>query len=171
MDSDTMTRKDAYRKTLLAFRSGRIQILIGTQMIAKGLDFPNVTLVGIIYADLGLHIPDFRSGERTFQLLTQVAGRAGRGEQPGYVVVQTYTPFHPALECACDQDFKAFYEYEMPSREELGFPPFTHMALVHFRGENESAVAGFVPTSATTCTWATRSRRPWPRSGVSFATS
>ncbi len=88
-----MTRKDAYRETLHAFRSGKIDILVGTQMIAKGLHFPNVTLVGIINADLALHLPDFRAGERTFQLLTQVAGRAGRGEAPGEVFVQTYTPF------------------------------------------------------------------------------
>ena len=88
-----MTRKDAYRETLHAFRAGKIDILVGTQMIAKGLHFPNVTLVGIINADLALHLPDFRAGERTFQLLTQVAGRAGRGEEPGEVFVQTYTPF------------------------------------------------------------------------------
>ena len=90
-----MTRKDAYRETLHAFRAGKIDILVGTQMIAKGLHFPNVTLVGIINADLALHLPDFRAGERTFQLLTQVAGRAGRGEAPGEVFVQTYTPFSP----------------------------------------------------------------------------
>ena len=93
MDADSMTRKDAYRETLHAFRAGKIDILVGTQMIAKGLHFPNVTLVGIINADLALHLPDFRAGERTFQLLTQVAGRAGRGEAPGEVFVQTYTPF------------------------------------------------------------------------------
>ena len=95
MDADSMSRKDAYRETLHAFRAGKIDILVGTQMIAKGLHFPNVTLVGIINADLALHMPDFRAGERTFQLLTQVAGRAGRGETSGEVFVQTYTPFSP----------------------------------------------------------------------------
>src|SRR5213083_1501070 len=97
MDADSMTRKEAYRETLRAFRAGKIDILVGTQMIAKGLHFPNVTLVGIINADLALHLPDFRAGERTFQLLTQVAGRAGRGETPGEVFVQTYTPFSPSI--------------------------------------------------------------------------
>ena len=137
MDADTMTRKGAHKKTLDAFRSGRIDILIGTQMIAKGLHFPNVTLVGIIFADLSLHIPDFRAGERTFQLLTQVAGRAGRGVSPGRVVVQSYTPFHPALNYALDHDFDGFVEEELPAREALAFPPATHMAIIHFRGESQ----------------------------------
>ena len=105
MDADSMTRKDAYRETLRAFRTGKIDMLVGTQMIAKGLHFPNVTLVGIINADLALHLPDFRAGERTFQLLTQVAGRAGRGEQPGEVFVQTYTPFSPSIQFARHHDF------------------------------------------------------------------
>ena len=140
MDSDTMTRKNAHKKTLLAFRSGRIDILIGTQMIAKGLDFPNVTLVGVVFADLGLYLPDFRAGERTFQLLTQVSGRAGRGERPGHVVVQSYTPYHPALQCALEHNYLAFYEDEMPSREVLEFPPTTHMAIVHFRSSDEEAL-------------------------------
>src|SRR5881398_3434476 len=100
MDADSMTRKDAYRDTLRNFRQGKIDILVGTQMIAKGLHFPNVTLVGIINADLALHLPDFRAGERTFQLLTQVAGRAGRGETPGEVFVQSYTPFSPSIQFA-----------------------------------------------------------------------
>src|SRR5207247_9162423 len=100
MDSDTTTRKDDYRKILGAFRRGDVDILVGTQMIAKGLHFPRVTLVGIIFADMALHLPDFRAGERTFQLLVQVAGRAGRGEVEGEVIVQTYTPFHPAVQHA-----------------------------------------------------------------------
>ncbi|NLZ62187.1 MAG: primosomal protein N' [Lentisphaerae bacterium] len=141
MDSDTMTSKDSYRKILDAFRSQRINILIGTQMIAKGLDFPNVTLVGLLQADQGLNLPDFRSGERTFQLITQVAGRAGRGEQPGLVVVQTYTPYHFALQAACKQDYVAFYEAEIPGREALDFPPFSRMIMVHFRGREESQVS------------------------------
>ncbi len=141
MDSDTMTSKDSYRKILDAFRRQRINILIGTQMIAKGLDFPNVTLVGLLQADQSLNIPDFRSGERTFQLITQVAGRAGRGEQPGQVIVQTYTPYHFALQAACKQDYAAFYEAEIPSREALAFPPFARMMIVHFRGREEKKVA------------------------------
>lgn len=139
MDSDTMTAKDSYRKVLDAFRAGRIHILIGTQMIAKGLDFPNVTLVGVMQADSTLHIPDFRSGERTFQLITQVAGRAGRGDTPGLVVVQTYTPCHFALQAAMNQDFKAFYDEEMPGRQMLDFPPASHMVIIHFRSTVEEA--------------------------------
>jgi primosomal protein N' (replication factor Y) len=134
MDSDTMTARDSYRKMLSAFKSGHVRILIGTQMIAKGLHFPNVTLVGVIFADLSLHLPDFRSAERTYQLLTQVAGRAGRGEVPGRVIVQTYTPFHPALEFAMENNAKAFYAEELDARATLGFPPATHMVAVHFRG-------------------------------------
>src|SRR5260221_412857 len=118
MDSDTMVRKDAYRQTLGAFRSGQIDILIGTQMIAKGLDFPNVTLVGIINADIGLHLPDFRAAERTFQLLTQVARRAGRGEITGEVFVQTSTPFSPSIQFARHHDFDGFWEQESEFRED-----------------------------------------------------
>jgi primosomal protein N' (replication factor Y) len=141
MDSDTMTTKDAYRKTLNAFRTGRIDILIGTQMIAKGLHFPNVTLVGIIFADLGLHLPDFRAGERTFQLLTQVAGRAGRGEQPGHVIVQSYTPYHSALQYAVEQDYDGFVAEELEARRALAFPPTSHAVMIHFRGGKEMTVA------------------------------
>ena len=137
MDADTMSTKDAYRRVLDNFRAGRIDILIGTQMIAKGLDFPNVTLVGVIQADSGLHIPDFRSGERTFQLITQVAGRAGRGDKPGTVLVQTFTPYHPALQAAREQDYTAFYNEEIESRRMLDFPPVSHMAIVHFRSTDE----------------------------------
>lgn len=141
MDSDTMTRKDSYEKTLGAFRSGKIDILIGTQMIAKGLHFPNVTLVGVIYADLSLRIPDFRAQERTFQLLTQVAGRAGRGEVEGLVVIQTYSPFNPAIQYAVNHDYKGFYDEEMELREVLAYPPAGHMIAVKLKGKNEEAVA------------------------------
>lgn len=133
MDADSMSRKDAYRETLGAFRSGKIDILVGTQMIAKGLDFPNVTLVGIINADLGLHVPDFRAGERTFQLLTQVAGRAGRGEIEGEVVVQTFTPFSPSIQFARHHDYPGFMEQELEFRERFGFPPFCRMVLLTVR--------------------------------------
>lgn len=134
MDADSMTRKEAYRETLGAFKEGRIDILVGTQMIAKGLHFPNVTLVGIVNADLGLHIPDFRAGERTFQLLTQVAGRAGRGEMEGEVFVQTFTPFSPSIQFARHHDFEGFMEQEMEFRRSFGYPPFGKMALITLRG-------------------------------------
>ena len=134
MDADSMTRKDAYRETLRAFKEGKIDILLGTQMIAKGLHFPNVTLVGIINADLGLHVPDFRAGERTFQLLTQVAGRAGRGEMEGEVFVQTFTPFSPSIQFARHHDFQGFMEQEMEFRRSFGYPPFGKMAMITLRG-------------------------------------
>ncbi len=135
MDADAMTRKDSYRQTLGAFKDGAIDILVGTQMIAKGLHFPNVTLVGIINADLGLHVPDFRAGERTFQLLTQVAGRAGRGEMEGEVLVQTFTPFSPSIQFARHHDFDGFVDQEMEFRERFGFPPYTRMALITIRSQ------------------------------------
>jgi primosomal protein N' (replication factor Y) len=140
MDADTMKRKDDYRKTLGDFRAGKTDILVGTQMIAKGLHFPNVTLVGIIYADLALHQPDFRAGERTFQLLTQVAGRAGRGDVEGEVFVQAFTPFHPAIQYARRHDFTGFYEQEIEFREQLKYPPISRVALLTLKGRNEDKV-------------------------------
>jgi primosomal protein N' (replication factor Y) len=140
MDADTMKRKDDYRKTLGDFRAGKTDILVGTQMIAKGLHFPNVTLVGIIYADLALHQPDFRAGERTFQLLTQVAGRAGRGDVEGEVFVQAFAPFHPAIQYARRHDFTGFYEQEMEFREQLKYPPLSRIALLTLKGRNEDKV-------------------------------
>jgi primosomal protein N' (replication factor Y) len=137
MDADSMTRKDAYRETLRAFRAGKIDILVGTQMIAKGLHFPNVTLVGIINADLSLRMPDFRAGERTFQLLTQVAGRAGRGETPGEVFVQTYAPFHPSIQFARHHDFVGYFHQELEMREHFNFPPFRHAILITVRSAHE----------------------------------
>ncbi len=138
MDADSMTRRDAYRETLRAFRGGKIDILVGTQMIAKGLHFPNVTLVGIINADLALHLPDFRAGERTFQLLTQVAGRAGRGETHGEVFVQTYTPFSPSIQFARHHDFDGYFEQELEFRERCEFPPFNHALLITVRSPHEA---------------------------------
>jgi primosomal protein N' (replication factor Y) len=138
MDADSMTRKDAFRDTLRAFRSGKIDILVGTQMIAKGLHFPNVTLVGIINADLALHLPDFRAGERTFQLLTQVAGRAGRGETSGEVFVQTYTPFSPSIQFARHHDFLGYFQQELEFRERCDFPPFKHAVLITVRSPHEA---------------------------------
>jgi len=137
MDADSMTRKEAYRETLQNFRTGKIDILVGTQMIAKGLHFPNVTLVGIINADLALHLPDFRAGERTFQLLTQVAGRAGRGETSGEVFVQTYTPFSPSIQFARHHDFAGYFQQELEFRERCDFPPFTHVLLITVRSAHE----------------------------------
>ena len=137
MDADSMTRKEAYRETLRSFRTGKIDILVGTQMIAKGLHFPNVTLVGIINADLSLHLPDFRAGERTFQLLTQVAGRAGRGETPGEVFVQTYTPFSPSIQFARHHDFTGYFQQELEFRERCDFPPFKHAILITVRSAHE----------------------------------
>ena len=140
MDADVMKRKDDYRRVLGEFRAGRIDILIGTQMIAKGLHFPNVTLVGIIFADMALHLPDFRAGERTFQLLTQVSGRAGRGDVEGEVFVQAFTPFHPAIQYARRHDFVGFYEQEMEFREQLKYPPAGRAALLTLKGRNEDKV-------------------------------
>jgi primosomal protein N' (replication factor Y) len=137
MDADSMTRKEAYRETLRNFRTGNIDILVGTQMIAKGLHFPNVTLVGIINADLALHLPDFRAGERTFQLLTQVAGRAGRGETSGEVFVQTYTPFSPSIQFARHHDFAGYFQQELEFRERCDFPPFKHAILIAVRSPHE----------------------------------
>jgi primosomal protein N' (replication factor Y) (superfamily II helicase) len=137
MDADSMSRKDAYRQTLQAFRTGKIDILVGTQMIAKGLDVPNVTLVGIINADVGLHMPDFRAGERTFQLLTQVAGRAGRGEMAGEVFVQSSTPFSPSIQFARHHNFEGFWEQEIEFRERCEYPPFLHLLMIHVRSEHQ----------------------------------
>ncbi|MDR3458598.1 MAG: primosomal protein N' [Verrucomicrobiae bacterium] len=140
MDADVMKRKDDYRRVLGEFRHGKIDILIGTQMIAKGLHFPNVTLVGIIYADMALHQPDFRAGERTFQLLTQVAGRAGRGDVEGEVFVQAFTPFHPAIQYARRHDFVGFYEQEIEFRKQLKYPPTGRVALLTLKGRSEDKV-------------------------------
>ena len=137
MDADSMTRKDAYRTILQSFRIGKNDILVGTQMIAKGLDFPNVTLVGIINADVGLHMPDFRAGERTFQLLTQVAGRAGRGDMAGEVYVQSSTPFSPSIQFARHHNFEGFWEQEIDFRERCDYPPFLHLLMVHIRSEHQ----------------------------------
>ena len=141
MDSDALKRKDDYRRILGDFRRGKIDILVGTQMIAKGLHFPRVTLVGIVYADTGLHLADFRAGERTFQLLTQVAGRAGRGEVEGEVVVQTFSPVHPAIQFSRRHDYEGYFEAEMEFREQLRYPPFTRAAMLTLRGRSEEKVS------------------------------
>ena len=127
MDVDTTGDKNAYMRLLSAFRVREAQVLVGTQMIAKGLDFPEVTLVGAVLADTTLNMPDYRAPERTFQLLTQVAGRAGRAEHPGQVVIQTYTPEHYAIRAAAAQDYRSFYHMEFERRKRGLYPPFTMM--------------------------------------------
>jgi primosomal protein N' (replication factor Y) len=133
-----MKNAESYEKMLNSFKRGDIDILIGTQMIAKGLHFPNVTLVGIIHADHGLMMPDFRASERTFQLITQVAGRAGRGEIRGEVMLQTYNPANETIRFAAADDYESFYNFDMSVREMLKFPPFGHLMTVHFKSENEA---------------------------------
>jgi primosomal protein N' (replication factor Y) len=143
MDSDTMRRPGSHARTLNAFRRGEIHILLGTQMIAKGLDFPNVTLVGVVNADVALHIPDFRSAERTFQLLSQVAGRAGRGPRGGRVLVQTFTPEHPCILHAATHDYTAFVAGEMKHRQAHNYPPFQRLARIIIRSRDQKAGADF----------------------------
>ena len=137
MDMDTTRQKDAHEKILEAFANEEADILVGTQMIVKGHDFPNVTLVGVLAADMSLYTDDYRSGERTFQLLTQAAGRAGRGERPGDVVIQTYDPGHYAIEAAAAQDYEMFYEQETAYREMMGYPPAENLTAVHVSCEDE----------------------------------
>jgi primosomal protein N' (replication factor Y) len=141
MDSDTMHRREDYERVLQAFGAGELDFLVGTQMIAKGLDFPRVTLVGIVSADTSLHLPDFRSAERTFQLIAQVAGRAGRADLPGRIVVQTENPEHPAVRFAARHDFTSFAEAELQSRRELGYPPFGRLVRAVFEDEDGSRAA------------------------------
>jgi len=141
MDLDTTGSKWAHFDILEAFRRHEIDLLLGTQMIAKGLDFPGVTLVGVINADVGLHVPDFRAAERTFQLLAQVAGRAGRGADPGHVIVQTSRPAHFALTSAARHDYVGFADRELADREEAGYPPFRRLANLVVSGGPEERVA------------------------------
>jgi primosomal protein N' (replication factor Y) len=148
MDSDTMKQPGSHQASLAKFRAGEIQILLGTQMIAKGLDFPNVTVVGVINADTALHLPDFRSSERTFQLVTQVAGRTGRGEKGGRVYVQTYNPDHPAIQAAERHDYHRFAKTELPIREQFNYPPYGRMARLVVRGSSPSQTEQFADTIA-----------------------
>ena len=140
MDVDTTGHKGSHARILGAFRKGKTQILIGTQMVAKGLDFPNVTLVGVVMADLTLNLPDFRASERTFQLLTQVAGRAGRGERPGKVFIQSYLPEHYSIQAAAHHDYLSFYNQELPYRRRQGYPPFARLVNITISGP-EAGVA------------------------------
>ena len=137
MDSDTTSKRGSHDRILGEFKSGAVNLLVGTQMIAKGLDFPQVTLVGVVSADITLNIPDFRSSERTFNLLTQVGGRAGRGDAGGEVIIQTYAPSHYSILAAAKHDYEKFYEEEIISRKELMFPPFVSLVKVVVRARNE----------------------------------
>ncbi|HVW20634.1 MAG TPA: primosomal protein N' [Opitutaceae bacterium] len=143
LDADTMGKKNTFREVLGEFRRGRIDILVGTQMIGKGLDFPNVTLVGLVDADLSMHIPDFRANERTFQLLVQVAGRAGRGDRSGEVVVQSFTPQAGPIQYARHADFAGFAASELEQRKAFGYPPYRHIVHHLLRGPNPDKLKFF----------------------------
>jgi len=143
MDTDTMQGHGAHERALSQFREGKVRILLGTQMIAKGLDFPNVTLVGVISADTALHVPDFRASERTFHLITQVAGRTGRSERGGQVIVQTFNPDHAAIMAATKHDYHAFINSELPLRKLFGYPPYSRMARFVVRGPVEPTTQAF----------------------------
>jgi primosomal protein N' (replication factor Y) len=148
MDTDSMRKPGSHETALKRFHDGEIQILLGTQMIAKGLDFPNVTLVGVVNADIGLHLPDFRAGERTFQLVTQVAGRTGRGDRGGRVLVQTFSPDSPAIQAAVRHDYQRFAQSELPERKEFQYPPFTSLTRLVFRGDSPLATESFAQAIA-----------------------
>ena len=137
LDADTTQKRDSHGKILEKFRDQKIDILIGTQMIAKGFDFPHVTLVGVVLADVGLRLPDFRSSERTFQLLTQFAGRAGRGAKPGRVIIQTWMPEHPSIRFSKEHDFLSFYAHEKRCREEFHYPPYRSLVNIIIRSHDE----------------------------------
>ncbi|MEO0588832.1 MAG: primosomal protein N', partial [Planctomycetota bacterium] len=139
MDRDTMSRPGDHQRVLAEFEAGKIDVLLGTQMIAKGLDFPNVRLVGVISADTAIHLPDFRAAERTFQLVSQVAGRAGRGSEPGVVIVQSFDPNIEAIRLACEGDYTGFAAAELATREEAGLPPRRRMARVVLRDRDPAA--------------------------------
>ncbi len=140
MDADSMSKKNLYRKILNDFRVGKIDLLVGTQMIAKGLDFPNVTLVGLVDADRSLHVEDFRAAERTFQLIVQVSGRSGRGDRSGEVVIQTHTPHASPIQFARKSDFDGFQIEELEQRREFNYPPFRHLIRHLFRGRNPEKI-------------------------------
>ncbi|MDP6380137.1 MAG: primosomal protein N' [Phycisphaerae bacterium] len=148
MDSDTMRRRGAHEEILTAFHEGDIDILIGTQMIAKGLHFPNCTVVGIINADAALNLPDFRAAERCFQLISQVAGRTGRGAKAGQVFLQTFNPEHTAIRLAAAHDYDSFFRKEMEARRRLGYPPLGRLARIVGRGENADKVEAAIKSLA-----------------------
>jgi primosomal protein N' (replication factor Y) len=137
MDFDTTRKKDSHEEIYNKFKNREADILIGTQMIAKGLDFENVTLVGIIAADISLNLPDYRAEERTYQLITQVSGRAGRGDKPGKVVIQTYEPENNSIIYASQNNYEGFYENEILLRKAMNYPPFGRILLINFSSKNE----------------------------------
>ena len=151
MDRDTTSKKGSILSILRALKHQEIDVLVGTQMVAKGHDFPNITLVGIICADLSLNFPDFRAGERTFQLLAQVAGRAGRGEMPGKVILQTYNPDHFSILSARDQDFKAFYDTEITYRKALNYPPFSRIIQIRISGKDKDRTSRYAKDLGDIC--------------------
>jgi primosomal protein N' (replication factor Y) len=140
VDSDSMHSARDYEALLGRFARNEIQVMLGTQMIAKGLDYPNVTLVGVISGDTSLSLPDFRAAERTFQLITQVAGRAGRGDNPGRVVLQTFMPEDTTIQAALRQDFVGFAQAELKSRREVGLPPFGRMVRIVMRDQDQDVL-------------------------------
>ena len=158
MDRDTTSGKGGHAKILKGLEDGTTDILVGTQMIAKGHDFPGVTLVGVLAIDTVLNFPDFRSAERAYQLLTQVMGRAGRGDNPGRVVVQSLMPDHYAIARALAHDGASFYREELTFREEAGYPPFAYLAALHFSGNVEEAVKAGAVTAAALLTKIRHSR-------------
>lgn len=140
MDTDTVSAANSHEKILARFQKEKIPVLVGTQMVAKGLDFENVTLVGVVAADLALYVDDYRAGERTFSLITQVVGRAGRGGKQGRAVIQTYTPENDVIRFAAQQDYDSFYEQEILLRRARGYPPFREMLVFMASGPSEAAV-------------------------------
>ena len=148
LDRDTVRRKGAAADILRSMAAGSIDVLVGTQMIAKGHDFPRVTLVGVVSADVGLGLADFRAAERTFQLLTQVAGRAGRGTEPGEAIVQTIYPHHYSIEHACQQDYSAFFAKELGYRQAMRYPPLTAMVNIVVKGTDARAALADAATLA-----------------------
>jgi primosomal protein N' (replication factor Y) len=151
MDRDTMTRKGSVVRLLKDLKQRRIDILVGTQMVAKGHDFPGITLVGVVCADLTLNFPDFRAGERTFQLLAQVAGRAGRGDRAGKVILQTFNPQHFSILAAKHQDFRAFFNQEIGFRKALGYPPFSRMIAIRLAGKDPRQTADYASAMGESC--------------------
>ncbi|NIA21346.1 MAG: primosomal protein N', partial [Anaerolineaceae bacterium] len=162
MDSDTMRSRGAHGRTLAAVRDREVDILIGTQMIAKGLDFPNVTLVGVVNADISMNLPDFRASERTFQLISQVAGRAGRGPKGGRIIVQTFNPDHEAVRLAAAHDYESFAAGELQHRKEAGWPPFARLARIVVRGGNEDQVLRHIRDIASSVRQAAGGVSPGP---------
>ena len=180
MDSDTMRRPGSHEQVLAAFKAGEVQILLGTQMIAKGLDFPNVTLVGVVNADTALHLPDFRAAERTFQLVAQVAGRTGRGDRPGRVLVQTYAPDHPAIHAAAEHDYRAVRQERAARAREVrraavrppgpaDRPRTGRIGRLRLHGETRRGVSTRRPTPRSASS--DRHRRRSSRSATSIAST